>query len=238
MTLDQSTIGNRLLATLHSEDFERLAPHLEPIDLPKDFEIARMGQPHARCYLPSSGIGSIVAITPEGQRAEVGMVGREGVLPIAPLLYSGFSSSDIVMQVAGYGHSISCEVLQDLVAERPGLRSVFMHFVQTLSTQTSYTALSNAVHHVEERLARWILMCHDRADNGTIALTHDYISVMLAVRRPSVTTALHVLEGNKLIYSERGLITIRDREALQSFAADAYGMPEREYARLIGSMRP
>lgn len=102
--------------------------------------------------------------------------------------------------------------------------------------QTSYTALSNAVHPVDERLARWLLMCHDRVDGDELALTHEFLSLMLAVRRPSVTTALHVLEGNRFITAERGYITIRDRRRLEEFAGDAYGRPEAEYKRLIGPM--
>ncbi|MNE45247.1 hypothetical protein D3C87_1815390 [compost metagenome] len=77
-------------------------------------------------------------------------------------------------------------------------------------------------------------MCHDRTDGDEISLTHEFLSIMLAVRRPSVTTALHVLEGRKLIYSERGMIIVRDRPALEQFAADAYGESEREYFRLLG----
>jgi hypothetical protein len=80
-------------------------------------------------------------------------------------------------------------------------------------------------------------MCHDRTDGDEIPLTHEFLSVMLAVRRPSVTTSLHVLEGNHFIRSERGLIIVRDREALEAFARDAYGTPEREYQRLVGSMK-
>jgi CRP-like cAMP-binding protein len=116
------------------------------------------------------------------------------------------------------------------------LRKLLMKYMQTLSTQTSYTALSNAVHHVDERLARWLLMCHDRVDGDEFALTHEFLSLMLAVRRPSVTTALHVLEGNGFIRSVRGYITILDRAALETFAADAYGRPEEEYRRLIGAI--
>lgn len=104
--------------------------------------------------------------------------------------------------------------------------------------QTSHTALSNAVHPIEERLARWILMCDDRSDAGEMPLTHEYMSIMLAVRRPSVTTSLHVLEGNGFIRAERGCVIVRDRAGLEEFAGDAYGSPEREYRRLIGSMRP
>jgi CRP-like cAMP-binding protein len=100
----------------------------------------------------------------------------------------------------------------------------------------SITVLANAHYPVDERLARWLLMCHDRWDGDVLPLTHEFMAVMLAVRRPSVTTALHVLEGNRFIRAERGCVTIRDRSALEEFAGDSYGPPEREYERLIGPL--
>lgn len=96
--------------------------------------------------------------------------------------------------------------------------------------------MSNAVHPIDERLARWLLMCHDRTIGNEMALTHEFLSIMLAVRRPSVTTALHVLEGNGFIQAERGYITVRDRHGLEDFARDSYGRPDAEYRRLIGPL--
>lgn len=116
------------------------------------------------------------------------------------------------------------------------LRILLLRYAQTLAVQTSFTALSNAVHQIDERLARWILMCDDRIDGRDILLTHEFMSVMLAVRRPSITTALHVLEGNGLIRAERGCIVVRDRKQLEAFAGDAYGKPEAVYRELIGTM--
>jgi CRP-like cAMP-binding protein len=86
---------------------------------------------------------------------------------------------------------------------------------------------------VSERLARWLLMCHDRVQGNEIELTHEFLSLMLAVRRPSITTSLHILEGNGFIKAERGNITIRNRAALEEFAHDAYGKPEMAYRRLM-----
>jgi CRP-like cAMP-binding protein len=128
-------------------------------------------------------------------------------------------------------------VLEQALDASPALRKLLSRYAQAMAIQTSFTALSNAVHNVEERSARWILMAHDRTDGDQIALTHDFLSIMLAVRRPSVTTALHALEGRHFIVSERALITIRDRAALESIAGDAYGTPEREYVRLVGPLR-
>jgi CRP-like cAMP-binding protein len=237
MPPEQSAVRNRLLVLLAQADFERLAPHLEPVDLPRGFQIAAPHQLPSHHYFMDAGISSIVAISPEGHKAEVGLVGRDGVVPTTAILQSDTTPHEIFVQVAGRGHRVETAVLAQALDENAALRRLTLRFVQSLSVQTGYTALSNTMHHVEERLARWILMCHDRVDGTQVELTHDFIALMLGVRRPSVTTALHILEGNKLIYSERGLVTIRDRRELEAFAADAYGIPEKEYARLIGPMK-
>ena len=142
------------------------------------------------------------------------------------------------MQVAGEGWRLPAQALTAAVRQSPSLHELLLRFVQTLAVQTGATSLSNAVHHNDERLARWLLMCDDRADGGEVALTPDFMALMLAVRRPSVTTALHVLEGNGFIIAERGCIRIRNRAGLEDFAKDAYGVPEAEYRRLIGDLRP
>ena len=140
------------------------------------------------------------------------------------------------MQVEGHGFIVDSDVLRDILASRPRFRQIMSRFAHAMWIQTAHTALSNAVHTVEERLARWLLMCLDRVDDGEIPLTHEYMAIMLAVRRASVTTALHVLEGKRFVYSDRGRVIIRDRRALEEFAADAYGGPELEYGRLIDSL--
>ncbi len=237
MPQSEAPYRNRLLAKLGEDDRARLASEFEAVDMPKGFPIAEPGAPITHLYFFESGVGSVVARSPEGFKAEVGLVGREGYLPAAGLLEPGSTVHEVVMQVSGGGYRIAAEALAAILAETPSIRTLLVRFQQYLGTQTAYTALSNAVHHVEERLARWLLMCHDRMDGDELALTHEYLSILLAVRRPSVTTALHVLEGDRLIRATRGLITIRDREGLERFASDAYGVPEAEYGRLIGPLR-
>ena len=237
MTETSRHYRNRLLALLPDEALAVIAEHLEPVDLPKGFPIAGPAAPIGYGYFFETGIGSVVCHSPEGFRAEVGLVGPEGALPVELFLESDHTVSEIVMQVGGHGHRIEAERLKAILRENAVVRAMMLRFARCLMTQSAYTALSNAVHHVEERLARWLLMCHDRMDGPDMALTHEYLSVLLAVRRPSVTTALHVLEGSHFIRSTRGLVTIRDRAGLERFAADAYGLPEAEYERLIGPMR-
>ncbi|CAH1657483.1 Crp/Fnr family transcriptional regulator [Chelatococcus asaccharovorans] len=236
MAIMQSGTRNRILALLPHDDFVALAPYLIPISLPKGYLIARKQEEMEHAYFLEAGIGSIVAHSPEGQRAETGLVGREGVLPVAFALDVSVSTHEIIMQVEGHGFIVDSDVLRDILASRPRVRQIMSRFAHAMWIQTAHTALSNAVHTVEERLARWLLMCLDRVDDGEIPLTHEYMAIMLAVRRASVTTALHVLEGKRFVYADRGRVIVRDRKGLEEFAADAYGGPELEYGRLIDSL--
>jgi CRP-like cAMP-binding protein len=229
--------ANRLLAKLGADDLAILADRFEPVELPRAFTFSAPDIAAEHAYFIEAGIGSIVAITPKGQRSEVGIFGPEGMTPAGLVLDTASTPYSIFMQVPGHGYRIRCEDLRGAIGESAKLRHLLSRYAHALSVQTSYTGLSNSVHRIDERLARWILMCHDRTAGDRIALTHEFLSVMLAVRRSSVTTALHVLEGLHLVYSERNLITVRDRPALERFAGDAYGVPEREYARLLGPMR-
>jgi CRP-like cAMP-binding protein len=233
----QVEVRNLILSAIPADEFMELARHLEPVDMPKEFVLCRYGDPMPFAYFPDSGISSIVYKTLEGQSAEAGLFGRDGFGPAAIAAQLDRSPCDIFMQVPGKGYRIESETLRDFLARSPATQHLIQLSIYLQGVQTSHTAVSNAVHHVDERLARWLLMCHDRWDSDEIPITHEFISLMLAVRRPSVTTALHVLEGNHLIKAERGFITIRDRAALEEFAADAYGAAETEYRRLLGLPR-
>jgi CRP-like cAMP-binding protein len=222
---------------LSAEDFSRLAPHLELVELGKGEVLLQPQQVVEHAFFFESGIGSIVTISPEGLEAESGIFGRDGFAPVALAMGDDRSPFRTLVQVLGEGYRVRADVLREIMQGSPGLHALLLRYVEALSIQTSYTALSNAIHPVDERLARWLLMSHDRVDGEELPLTHEFLSLMLAVRRPSVTTALHVLEGNRFIVAERGVITIRNRTRLEEFASDSYGQPEAEYERLIGPLR-
>lgn len=228
-------IRNRLLALLPQGERVAAEPHLESLVLEKDFCLAAADCDISHVYFLDEGIGSMVVVSPEGNRAEAGMFGSEGFAPVPPAVLSRRSLHEVIIQSAGSGHRIEVPALWGLMQSCPTLISLMARASHNLATQVSYTALSNAVHQVDERLARWLLMAHDRVHADELTITHEYISLMLAVRRPSVTTALHILEGNRFIHSERGVITIRNRKALEEFAHDAYGKPEEEYRHLFGT---
>lgn len=221
---------------MREEDFASLAPHLEFVKLPKGTVLVEPDQPMTHAYFLDSGLGSIVTISPEGLEVESGIFGRDGMAPTPMLMGVETQTNRILIQIADDAWRIASSPLLAAVEASPALRRLLLRYVQTLSVQTSFTALSNAVHPVDERLARWILMCDDRMGGHDIPLTHEFMSIMLAVRRSSVTTSLHVLEGNGFIRAERGCIVVRDRAALERFAGDAYGKAEATYRELIGPM--
>ncbi|NLS00406.1 Crp/Fnr family transcriptional regulator [Rhizobium sp. P38BS-XIX] len=232
--LKRSITRNRLLARLPEDEFESIRQQLEPADLARGFAIAGADRLIEDVYFLCSGIASVVTISADGQRAEAGMFGREGFSPMPAGVGGTMSVHEVFMQVEGDGFRMPLQLLLQALPEHPVFANLLARFIQTFASQISYTALCNANCQVDERLARWLLMCHDRVDGDEIALTHEFISATLSVRRPSVTTALHVLEGKKLVRAERGRITIRDRKGMEEFAGSSYGKPEEEYRRLIG----
>ncbi|MBB4481363.1 Crp/Fnr family transcriptional regulator [Rhizobium etli] len=228
---------NHLLALLPAEEYAAVVRHLEPCAIPRGFTIVEADATIEHVHFPCSGIGSVINISPEGNRVEAGLFGRDGFAPVAAAIGANISISEVAVQVPGFSYRLRRTELLDLMRTQPVFADLLHKSVHVLATQAGFTALSNAVHEINERLARWILMCHDRIDGNELALTHEFIAVMLAVRRPSVTTALHVLEGNHFIRSVRGLVIVRDRAGLEDFASDAYGKAEDEYERLIGPLR-
>jgi CRP-like cAMP-binding protein len=226
---------NKLLALLAPEDHAQLEPVLEQIELPQGFVLSAPGEPFEYCYFPFSGVVSTVVVAPSGKRTEIGLLGREGVSPASVALGAAETPYFVVMQVPGNGVRVPIEHMRRLMEKSPDVKRVMTRWAHVAMSQSSFTALSNAIHSVDERLARWILMCHDRVDGDEIDLTHEFLATMLSVRRPSVTVALHLLEGKHLVYSHRGTIVVRDRMALEDFAADSYGGSEREYNRLFGT---
>lgn len=230
----QSFVKNGLLSAMTPADYGLLQPHLEAVPLDKDMVLEECDEPFAQVWFPNTGIGSIMAFTHNGDRVEAGLFGREGMSGMPIVMGADRSPLKTIIQVAGEGYRVETGALQRAIEESQSLHALLLRYCQVMSVQTAFTALTNVTHPVEVRLARWLLMAHDRTSGNEIALTHDYLSLMLAVRRPSVTTALHILEGNHFIRARRGVVTIRDREALREFADGSYGKPEAEYDRLIG----
>ena len=162
----------------------------------------------------------------------------EGMTGTAIVMTDDRSPHDCYMQLAGRGHRIASAAFATALAESPTLRPFLLRFNQSFFVQASYTALMNVRCSLEQRLSRWLLMCDDRVAGDSIAITHEFLSIMLGVRRPGVTVATQILEGKRLIRATRGNIVIRDRERLIALVDGGYSEPEAEYERLIGRISP
>jgi CRP-like cAMP-binding protein len=231
--LQQASVRNRLLATLTPDDFDLLQPDLEPVPLDFRHWLIEAGEPIQHVYFPERGIVSILADTTEG-RIEVGMIGPEGMAGLPVVLGIERSPHSYMVQAAGEALSITAPDLRTALRQSLSLHARFLRYAHTLMVQTAQTAYANAGFGIEARLARWILMTDDRLEREDLPLTHDFLSMMLGVRRPGVTIAVQNLEGNRLIRAKRGSITVLDRTGLEGVADGAYGASETEYASVMG----
>ena len=181
---------------------------------------------------PESGVISIVADIEEG-RFEVGMAGWEGMVGIPAVLGVDHTPHTAMVQMAGDGWLITREQLRIAMDTIPSFRSILLRYVHAYLVQVGQTAYANVGYPLEARLARWILMTHDRSASDELVLTHEFMATMLGSRRPGVTFAVQALEGNRLIRATRGRIIVRDRQGLEALAGDAYGLAEREYSNVL-----
>jgi CRP-like cAMP-binding protein len=224
---------NLLLNRLSAGDRALLERDLEPLDLPLRFYLEHRNRKIEHIYFIENGIASVVAHGAHRGDVEVGLIGHEGVSGLAVIMGTDRSPNDTFMQVAGSGRRMTTEAFRQAMAESSTVRQPFLLYAHAFTIQTSQTALANGRHKLEERLARWLVMAHDRLDGDELHLTHEFISVMLGVRRPGVTLALNLLEKGGLITVGRGAITVNDREGLVEAANGAYGAAEAEMRRLF-----
>jgi CRP-like cAMP-binding protein len=229
------SLSNLLLLGLADNQLALLLPHLEPVTLPQAMQVEAPGEPIAHAYFPSSGLVSVIAQDGAGARIEAGLFGREGMTALAVVMGTDRSPHETTVQIAGTGHRIATDALRQVMQAEPAIRDRFLLFAQAFAVQAAQTALANGKHIIEDRLARWLLMCQDRVGGHEIHITHEFLSIMLGVRRAGVTVAIQILEGRRLIRARRGRINILDRDALEEAAHGSYGATEAEYARLLGA---
>lgn len=229
----QNNVRNWLLRALARDDYELLRPHLQYRDTPKGMRVIDPDRRPAFGYFFESGLGSVIADVPSGQAVEIGLYGVDGFGGIPLVLESSHSPHRLDMQIGGSAHVVPSDVLEALLRTRPALRALMLRYVQFFLLQSGITCLSNALRPMESRLARWLLMSHDRMPDDDVPLTHEYLSIMLGASRTTVTQILGELADAAMIATSRGSIRILDRPGLRRLAGDSYGIPEKEYNRLI-----
>jgi CRP-like cAMP-binding protein len=213
---------NQILSNLSPSDFGLLARNLRTVDLPARFRVEERDRPIKHVYFVERGIVSVVANGLGKRDIEVGIIGLEGMTGLAIVMGEVRAAHESFVQIAGSGQRIPASKLRVAIRDSATLHRAFLRYGHQFMTQTARTALANGRSRIEERLARWLLMAHDRIEGDEILLTHDFLSTMLGVRRAGVTEALNVLEDADLVRSHRGMITILDRAGLEASSDGTY----------------
>jgi CRP-like cAMP-binding protein len=225
--------SNRLLIALEPNDLAALEPELEDVKLSLAATIYEDGGPLEYVYFPRDCVISLVAILREGTSPEMTTFGREGAVGTISLLGAKEAFGRYTVQVAGTALRVPVKRFRALTMERPNMRDLFFRYLQALIAQTLQTVACNAAHPVEARCCRWILMTHDRVGRDEIPLTHEFLSVMLAVQRPTVSVVTRTLQTAGLITQRRGVITVVDRAGLEDAACECYGVIRRLFTRSL-----
>lgn len=233
----RGSIRNKLIAGLAVKDFNRIRPHLERITLPQHKRLLRPSARTEYAYFPESGMVSLILSLEEGHVVEVGLVGNEGIVGVLAGLGTSRISGEAIVQMPGSGLRMNTDVLRKEIGVNPSIRQMLLRYVQALFCQITQTAACNARHQLPQRLARWLLMANDCTLANEVNLTHEFLSMMLSVRRPGVTDALNELRDAGIIATGHGRITILKRKRLEATACECYRTVKAEYGRLLGRGR-
>ncbi len=226
---------NAILARLPRKEYERLATHLEPVPLPHKKTLYESYEPVKYIYFPLRGMISLVTNMENGASVEVGVVGREGLSGIHAALGAESSPNENMVQIGGDGLRMRLDALRAEIKQGGVLQDLILKYTHGLMIQMSQTAACNRLHLVEERLARWLLMSHDRALSDDLPLTHEFLAMMLGTRRAGITGAALSLQAEGLISYTRGHIHILDRKGLENFTCECYSIIKGEFDRLVSS---
>ena len=229
----QAAVGNRLLAGLPRKDRQRFLAGCTPVDLPIGAILAEPGERIQHLYFPTESFISLTTPTDMGTTLEVGMVGNEGMLGISLIL--GVDVAPLHALVQGEGKTLRMNTVpfRHELGQSRALERVMKRYLYVQMSQIAQTAACTHFHLVEARLARWLLMTHDRAHSDDFHITHEFLAFMLGVRRVGVTKAASSLQRRRLISYHRGDITILDRRGLEEASCGCYAVDKATYARFM-----
>ena len=224
---------NRVLSLLSDDDRTRFASLFEPVPLRQGQVLHEPLQPIDFVYFIEGGFSSEIAHDAGGARIEVGFIGNEGFTGVPVVLGVTSSPHKSFMETDGAALRIRSAQVVQAMRTSESLASLLLRYAHVFMVQIASTVLADGRYGIQERTARWLLMSQDRMGNDDLPLTHNFLSLMLGVRRASVTDALHALEGEGAIKATRARIQIRDRRKLEEIAGHSYGLPEAEYERVM-----
>ncbi len=229
---------NHLLDALPAEDYARLLPDLEVVEMPLGWSVYESGSHMGYVYFPTTCIISLLFVMESGASAEIAITGNEGLVGIALFMGGESTPSRAVVQSEGHGYRLKASILKREFALGGHLQHLALRYTQALITQMSQTAVCNRHHSVDQQLCRWLLLSMDRLPGNELRMTQELIANMLGVRREGVTEAAGHLQTSGLIHYSRGKITIVDRPGLEKRVCECYAVVKKEFDRLLAYKLP
>lgn len=228
-----SPTSNRILRQLSPEEYAHLSPHLEPVTLSVGDILYYPNDPVTHVYFPNRGSVSIISTFADGGGVEVGVVGNEGMFGVHVVLGSVTIPLEAIVQQSGDALRLPTDAIKKEFQACGQLQDVLLRYTQAFIIQIAQSAACNRSHPIGGRLARWLLMSHDRAMSSELQLTHEFIGLMLGTRRAGITEAAGKLQHEGAIKYSRGHIQILDREKLKASTCECYRIVENEFERLL-----
>ena len=229
--------SNRLLAALPRAVLEEIIPDLDLKPLAMRQVLQPRGQPLDDVVFPILGVASMISMGDSGDSVEVATIGHEGMVGMPLFLGGAKAATEVFMQVPGEGLHLSAKAFRHHLERVPSLSKILLLYTQALLTQVAQCSACNCHHPAEARCARWLLQTHDRVKGDEFPLTHDFLGLMLGLRRATVTDTASALQDRKLIRYNRGLITVLNRKGLEAAACECYRLINDEFDRLLGAGR-
>ncbi len=233
MAIASSPQQNHLLAALPPDEYERLAPDMELVELPLGDVLYESGIQMRWVYFPTTSIVSLLYVLEDGESAEIAVVGREGIVGVSLFMGGESTSSRAVVQSAGYAYRLKGPLLKQEFYRAGPMQRLLLRYTQSLLTQMAQTAVCNRHHTVDQQLCRWLLLSMDRLSGNELVMTQELIANMLGVRREGVTEAAGKLQKAGLIEYRRGRITVLDRAGIEALSCECYQVVKTECDRLL-----
>lgn len=224
---------NLILKAMAEEDRRLLEKSMTSMVIPRGEILFETGSKIDRIYFIDSGVVSLVSLFSDGATSEITTVGREGFVNVGSLLDDDVAVARHTMQIAGDVRWINSDVLRHYIAGSETLRGLLHRYAQTLIAQISQTVACNNLHNANQRLARWLLMTHDRTDGDELGLTQEFLAEMLGVRRPTVSELAQSFQADGLIRYSRGRIIVLDRPGLEARCCECHSIIDRQFRRLL-----
>src|ERR1700690_1555185 len=216
--------GNRLLGAMEAASLARIVPHLEPVVLKLGAVVCEAGGLLKHAYFPQGSVLSLLTVLENGSAIETANIGREGAFGPLTAIYSRASFNRCIVQLEGRMVRCPIELLQLEFKNSEHVRNLFVSYSETLLSQVQQTVACNTVHTTEERMCRWLLMMHDRAQGAPLTYTHEFLANILGANRKSVTLAAQSMQSAGLISYRRGTMQVLDRKGLEKASCECYAI--------------